>query len=145
MDAKSIREQLMNRKPQVELLNIPIPGLPQLTGQIYAMEISGQDMSWAKEKATFNGVMNEEKSNAAAMVRSLIEKDAYDRDGSYVRIFSDDDIDFIAGTKDVRGFGSTVILSIISRVNQVSGMTRDFLKQLEPNSTATQNTGSPSA
>lgn len=145
MDAKSIREQLMNRKPQVELLDIPLPGLPELTGQIYAMEISGQDMSWAKERALVDGVMNEEKSNAAAMVRSLIEKEAYDRDGSYVRIFSDDDVDFIAGTKNVRGFGSTVLLSIVSRVNQVSGMTRDFLKQLEPNSTTTQSTGSVSS
>lgn len=131
MDAKSIREKLMNRKPKVELLDIPLPDLPELDGQIYVMEISSQDMSWAKKKATDqDGVMNEEKANAASMARSLISREAYDADGTIDRIFSDDDIDFIAGTKDVRGFGSTVILSIMSRVNRVSGMTNDFLMQL---------------
>jgi len=131
MDAKKIREKLMNRKPKVELLDVPIPDLPELDGQIYAMEISGQDISWAKQKATDErGEMNEEISNAATIARSLISKEAFDRDGTIERIFSDDDIDFIAGNKDVRGFGSSVILTLVSRANRVSGLSQDFLKRL---------------
>lgn len=140
MDSKSIREAFMNRKVKVELIDISLPDLPQLDNQLYAMEISGEDMTYAKEKATNgNGVMDEQIANAAIIARSLISREEYDKHGKIERIFSDDDIDFI------KKFGTKVQLILASRVNKVSGMTQDFLTQLGINSTPTPNTASASS
>jgi hypothetical protein len=140
MDAKQIREKLMNRKPKVELLDLQIPGLPELNGQIAVMEINGEDMTYAKKRgAGEDGVISEDISNAATIARSLISNDVFVNKGTIQRIFSDDDIDFIVK------FGSTVLLSLTGRVNRVSGFTEDFLKQLDSSSTTTQSTGSASA
>ena len=140
MDSKSIREAFMNRKVKVELIDISLPDLPQLDNQLYAMEINGEDMTYAKEKATNrNGVMDEQIANAAVIARSLISREAYDKDGKIDRIFSDDDIDFI------KKFGTTIQLILANKVNKVSGMTIDFLTQLGINSTPTPSTASVSS
>src|SRR5690242_6113804 len=98
------------------------------------MEISGEDMTYAKERATNrNGVMDEQIANAAIIARSLISREDYDKSGKIDRVFSDDDIDFI------KKFGTTIQLILVNKVNKVSGMTMDFLTQLGINSTPTTN------
>lgn len=152
MDGKAIREKLLNRKLKIELLDVPIPGLPELDGEIYIMEISGQDMDDAKKIAmNANGILNESLSNAITIARSLIAREPYDRDGTIDRVFSDTDIDFIAGKRgpdgkiEIRGFGSTTILTLVTRVCQVSGLTTDFLKTLGTNLIPTPSIASPIA
>lgn len=130
MKAHEARALLFNRKLQGKPVDFSIPGVPELDGQLYMLELTARDTRIiSKLSKNADGETDQITSQAAVICRGLVLKETKER------IFSDFDIDMIAGNeepddgKPIDGFGTIVLKMLGDEISRLSGFDPDAIKE----------------
>ena len=119
---KEIREKIMNRGRRMQKLDISLPDLEELDGQLAVQELTAKDIEDAQNKSKgSNGETQDTLMTALMVTKSLVSYQTKER------IFSDDDAGFIA-----ENLGLTTLMPLsneIQKVNNISGDALDLAKK----------------
>lgn len=130
MKAHEARALLFNRKLQGKPVEFSIPGIPELDGQLFMLELTARDTRIIdKMSKDADGVKDQIKAQAGVICRGLVMRDTKER------VFADLDIDMIAGNdepddgKPVDGFGTFVLRLLGDEIGKLSGFEPDAIEK----------------
>jgi hypothetical protein len=130
MKAYEARALLFQRKLQGKPVEFSIPGVPELDGKLYMLELTARDTRIiSKMSKNADGEMDQIASQAAVVCRGLVMADTKER------VFADLDIDMIAGNdepdegKPIDGFGTFVLKLLGDEISKLSGFDPDAVEQ----------------
>lgn len=133
MEALQARALLFQRKLKEIPVNIALPDLPELDGQLSVLELGADQLRLANQLAeTPDGTTDHIRAMAAAICLSLVMRETKER------VFSDNDVEGVAK------FGYTVLNPLNDLVELASGLSKNAVEIAKKNSLATQENGSNS-
>jgi hypothetical protein len=118
MNAEQARALLFQRKVAYKNFDGEIPGIPELKGELGILELPARELV----KAT----KGENESDEALQLATIVAQALVMR-GSKERVFSDTDIEAVAG------FGLSILRPIAEEVNAVSGVTPEMVEHAKKN------------
>lgn len=118
MNAEQARALLFQRKVAYQDFNGEIPGVPELAGHLGILELPARDLVRATKG---------ENENDEALQLATIVAQALVMRGSKERVFSDTDIEAVAG------FGLSILKPIAEEVTRVSGVTQEQVEAAKKN------------
>jgi len=147
MQATEARALLFNRKLQGKDVDISIPGVPELDGELFIAELSARDTRIiAKMSTKPDGKSDSIAAQAAMICRSLRMKNTKER------VFQDLDIDAIAGNdkpdggvgadQPVHGFGTFILKLLGDEIGKLSGFDDNAIEQAKADFLQIQLNGS---
>ncbi len=130
--AQEARALLFNRKLQEKPVIFSIPGVEELDGELSMLELKATELKQAEKLSDTPDGTDEILMMAAVVAKSLIMADTKER------LFSDNDIDTVAG------FGLVALKPLSDLASEASGIGIDLLadakkKLLAAQSSASQN------
>ena len=135
--AQEARALLFNRKLQEKPVIFSIPGVEELDGELSMLELTGTELKQAEKLADTPDGADEIKMMAGVVAKSLIMRETKER------LFSDNDIDTVAG------FGLVALKPLSDLASETSGIGIDLLadakkKLLEAQSSASVSSSTES-
>lgn len=132
LTAQEIREKLFNRKRRMQKIEISLPDLQELDGQLAIQELTAKDVEFAQNASKGpDGEVQTMLMTATLLARSLVTYETKER------IFTDDDRGFIADN-----FGLLILQPIGLEMQKISGLTADAIEDAKKNLQKTQEKGS---
>nr|BBH90136.1 hypothetical protein KTC_48870 [Thermosporothrix sp. COM3]BBH90201.1 hypothetical protein KTC_49520 [Thermosporothrix sp. COM3]BBH90266.1 hypothetical protein KTC_50170 [Thermosporothrix sp. COM3] len=129
MKPAEIRAKFFNRRLKVQDLEVTLPGLEELDGQLALRELTAKEVVQAERLSKDETGRNEALEAAAFVTYSLITREGKEQ------IFSEQDIDGVAG------FGMSVLTPIAEKIRELSAIdadeTQKNLKQTTSNTSPT--------
>jgi hypothetical protein len=130
MRAHEARALLFQRKLRGKPVDFSIPGVPELDGKLYMLELTARDTRLIDKLAVDpDGNKDSIKAQAAVVCRGLVMAETKER------VFSDLDMDMIAGNgepddgKPVDGFGVSVLRMLGDEIGKLSGLEENFVEK----------------
>lgn len=126
---KEIREKILNRSRRMQKLDISLPDLEELDGQLAVQELTAKDLEEAQSRSKgSDGETQQILMTAILITKSLVSYQTKER------IFSDDDAGFIA-----EHLGLTTIMPLSTEIQKINNISGDALEQARKNLLKTQD------
>ncbi len=120
---KEIREKIMNRGRRMQKLDISLPDLEDLNGQLAVQELTAKDLEEAQNRSKGkDGETQQILMTAFMITKSLVSYQTKER------IFSDDDAGFIA-----EHLGLTTLMPLSTEIQKINNISSDGLEQAKKN------------
>ena len=120
---KEIREKIMNRGRRMQKLDISLPDLEELDGQLAVQELTAKDLEEAQNRSKGkDGETQQILMTAFMITKSLVSYQTKER------IFSDDDAGFIA-----EHLGLTTLMPLSAEIQKINSISSDALEQARKN------------
>lgn len=128
---KEIRERIINRKRRMQKLEISLPDLEELDGQLAIQELTAKDLEEAQIRGKGpDGETKDMLMTAVLIVKSLVSYETKER------IFTDDDAGFLA-----ENFGLTVLMPLGIKIREINNISNDALEEAKKNLKPTHGSG----
>ncbi len=131
--AQEARALLFNRKLQEKPVIFSIPGVEELDGELSMLELKGTELKQAEKLADTPDGADEILMMAGIVAKSLIMRETKER------LFSDNDIDTIAG------FGLVALKPLSDLASETSGIGINLLEDTKKKLLAAQSSASASS
>jgi len=123
LTAQQAREKFMNRKKRMIELDISLPDLEELDGQLGVLELTAKDIEKAQKLSKgANGEDDAMAMTAGMIARALVMLDSRER------VFTDDDIGYM-----VENFGLAILEPLGTKVALGSGISENALEEAKKN------------
>jgi hypothetical protein len=120
---KEIREKIMNRGRRMQKLDISLPDLEDLNGQLAVQELTAKDLEESQNRSKGkDGETQQILMTAFMITKSLVSYQTKER------IFSDDDAGFIA-----EHLGLTTLMPLSTEIQKINNISSDGLEQAKKN------------
>lgn len=120
---EQIREKLLNRKRRMQKLEVSLPDLEELDGQLAIQELTAKDLEDAQNLCKGpDGEQQDLLMTAVMITKALVTYDTKER------IFSEKDAGFIVDT-----FGLLILQPVGTAIQEVNGLSGDALEAAKKN------------
>jgi hypothetical protein len=120
---KEIREKILNRSRRMQKLDISLPDLEELDGQLAIQELTAKDLEEAQQRSKGpDGETQQILMTSMLITKSLV---AYQ---TKERIFSDDDAGFIA-----EHLGLTTLMPLSTEIQKINNISSTALEEAKKN------------
>jgi|SRR5262245_13939255 len=123
LTAQEAREKFMNRKKRMIALDVSLPDLEELDGQLGVLELTAKDIESAQKLSKgADGEQDSMAMTAGMIARALVMLDTRER------IFNDNDIGYM-----VENFGLAILEPLGTKVALGSGISENALEEAKKN------------
>jgi hypothetical protein len=134
LTASELRQLFDQRKKNIEFVDVELPGLPILNGQLAIQELSPAQAEHADKLAEKDGKASQAREMAALVCKALVS-----RAEPHARIFSDKEV------QHVSGYGMTVLLPLVLQIRKHSKLDQDAIEEVKKSLTPKPEQESDSA